>query len=89
MRPDDQKMVDMLKTRRMALASLVSSDGWKLMREVFAKAAQENYTRMVGTESAHESAKCVGAYHVCKDVALWPEDELARVDQTLRAILDQ
>ena len=80
---------DKLKEMRQQIAMFMRTEGWALMKASFEAAARTNYEKMVGSENPHTSAKCMGAYHVCKDVAGWPEQQVESLDAALRAILTE
>lgn len=82
-------MVDTLKQRRQAVTSLMHTDGWTLMKQVFNASAEHEYKAMMATGIAHDSAKHMGAFHVSRQVATWPERELEMIDNQLRAILER
>ena len=75
-----------LERRLLQVDHLLKSDAWALIKEKMKEAQTDQYNKMVGSSSAHDSAKFLGAYHAISQLLAWPERERFFLSETLKTV---
>lgn len=83
---DELRALDKMKERQHFLILLMGTPGWKVVSEEHDRASAHAYQLMVTTDNAHQAAKHMGVYHVCKTMKEWPAEEIKRLATQIKNI---
>ncbi len=91
-KPDQLKIISEMRQMEHELRILVTTPGWKHVREEFQRAADHAYRQMMETDVAHKSHVYSGVWHASKNIIEYPErtvEVLVRQIKALEASIKQ
>ena len=85
---DELQELELQKQHRIAIDSLIRSEGWKLFSESMRQAADVAYQQMITEKQAHPAAVAMGVNHALRSMLDWPKRTLAAIEAASNQITE-